>query len=236
MRKIKKDPTEPFCLTEFIQAQLSIDPVVNLTYDDFGNPNRRSFREHLTNEQYGICGYTGVPVDERLCNFSPSKPDVRYTNHIEHLKCQATCKEEVIASGEEYGHVLGDDLNYHNMIAALEIRGSKQEHFGAVLKKNKHLPIWPTHVNCDEKFTFQEDDGLCVGLTSEAIDSEKILKLNHDTLKGWRKSAIDAWLDPTVITTCEDYALIVAKTETPEAGKLPEFAYVINAIARTYLS
>lgn len=146
MRRIAKTNV-PECLQTFIDGQLAIQPQpVNLTYREF--PNKSALREALTNEQYGLCGYTGTPVDDRIAQYRPGNSGTSFSNHIEHLKCQQACRTEVVARGEEYGRVVADDLNYQNMIAALEVRGAEVEHFGAVAKAAQTLPVLPIHEGC----------------------------------------------------------------------------------------
>lgn len=234
MRRIIKSQT-PDCLQTFIDEQLAIKPKpVNLTYQCF--PKKRDLLAILTAEQFGLCGYTGAPVDERISTLESPSGQATFRSHIEHLKSQATCRLEVTESGGEYGSDLCDDLNYMNMIAALEVRGAESEHFGAVKKRDRVLPVLPIQEKCDECFRFREADGGIEGLTEAAKQSIDVLQLDHDTLKGWRKSAIDVWLDTEVIQTREDFEKVAQALEAPVEGKLPEFAFVIAAIAREYLT
>ena len=233
MRRIAKNQT-PECLETFIERQLSIEPEpVNVTYACF--PRKSDLLAILTAEQFGLCGYRGVHVDERISNLKSPSGQATFRNHIEHLKCQATCRKELADSDREFGRDLCDDLNYLNMIAAVEVRGTESEHFGAVKKKNLALPVLPTQEKCDEYFKFREVDGGIEGLNDDAELSIGVLDLDHDTLKGWRKSAIDIWLDPQVIQTLEDFEEVARAMEEPVEGKLPEYAFVIGSIAREYL-
>lgn len=233
MRKIEKKSEVPECLRKFIEAQQSVSPVVNLCYKEF--PRKRSLLDELTKEQFGLCGYTGVPIDERIGTLVARLECVSYSNHIEHLKCQDSCKAELDTCGLEYGCCLGDDLAYGNMIAALEVRGVKDEHFGAVYKDNHNLPLWPTRDGCEARFEFREGDGSVRGLDLDAHTSVEVLYLNHETLKGWRKGAIDSFLDPNVISTREDMEAVLRAVNNPVDGKLPEFSFVIASIAKQYL-
>lgn len=233
MRRIVKNQT-PACLQAFIDGQLAIEPdPVNVTYACF--PGKVDLLVILTAEQFGLCGYTGAPIDERISNLSSPSGQATFSNHIEHLKCQATCRQELTDSGGDYGKDLCDDLNYMNMIAAVEVRGAEREHFGAVKKKNLALPVLPTQETCDECFKFREGDGGIEGMNDAAKQSINVLQLDHDTLKGWRKSAVDVWLDPKVIQTREDFEEVAQAMEKPVEGKLPEYAFVIGSIAREYL-
>jgi hypothetical protein len=72
-------------------------------------------------------------------------------------------------------------------------------------------------------------------LNEDAEQSIDVLHLDHDTLKGWRKSAVDVWLDPEVIQTRKDFEEVAQAMEEPVEGKLPEYAFVIGSIAREYL-
>lgn len=234
MRKISKN-NAPECLQAFIDGQLAIQPEpVNLTYRDF--PHKAALREALTREQYGLCGYTGTPVDDRITQFQPEAVGVSFSNHIEHLKCQKTCRDEVIARGDDYGRVVADDLNYQNMIAALEVRGAMVEHFGAVAKADQTLDLLPTMDGCEEHFVFREGDGGVDGADDAGINGISVLELNHETLRGWRLSALSAWLDPEVVQTRDDFVEVIRAATIPVAERLPEFAYVIESVAKGYIN
>ncbi|MBI5451078.1 MAG: hypothetical protein HY940_06940 [Gammaproteobacteria bacterium] len=234
MRQVAKGNT-PNCLQAFIDAQLAIKPEpVNLTYRDF--PYKSALCETLTREQYGLCGYTGAPVDERITQLQPAVAGPSFRNHIEHLKCQQACRDEVTGRDEEYGRVVGDDLNYRNMIAALEVRGAEVEHFGAVAKAARTLPVLPTHEDCEERFVFREGDGSVDGLGDTARTSISVLALNHDTLKGWRLSALSTWLDPLIVQTREDFMDVLQAVTTPNNERLPEYAFVIESVAKGYIN
>ncbi|MBU2642546.1 MAG: hypothetical protein KJ889_12150 [Gammaproteobacteria bacterium] len=233
MRSIAKSQT-PNCLQTFIDGQLAIQPEpVNLTYKDFRA--KADLLAILTAEQFGLCGYTGAPVDKRISNFKSPTGPATFRNHIEHLKCQATCKKELADCGGEFGRDLCDDLNYFNMIAAVEVRGAENERFGAVAKKDLPLLVLPTQEKCDEYFKFREVDGGIESWNKDAAQSISVLRLDHDTLIGWRKAAIDVWLDPEVIQTRQDLEEVAQAMEQPVEGRLPEFAFVIGSITKEYL-
>jgi len=233
MRRIMKNQT-PECLQRFIDVQLKIEPKpVNLTYACF--PYKRDLLAVLTSEQFGLCGYTGAPVDERISSLKGSVEQTVFSSHIEHLKSQRACKQELVNSGCEYGRDLSEDLDYFNMIAALEVRGIENEHFGAVKKKDIFLPVLPTQDQCNKLFRFRAVDGGVEGLSDEAKQTIDILQLDHDTLKGWRKAAVEAWFDLEVIKDRDDFEKLAQAMEKPVDGKLPEYAFVIGSIARESL-
>lgn len=233
MRRISK-ARAPECLQTFIEGQLAIQPQpVNLTYRDF--PHKAVLREILTREQYGLCGYTGTPIDDRIAQFQPEKADAIFSSHIEHLKCQQACRAEVVDRGEEYGRVLADDLDYQNMIAALEVRGAEVEHFGAVAKAAQTLPVLPTHADCEQRFVFREGDGSVDGADEAAIVCISVLALNQQTLKGWRLSALSTWLDPDIVQTQGDFLEVIQAVTTPVNESLPEFAFVVESVAKGYI-
>lgn len=224
----------PACLRDWIIAQLGMEVPVNVTYGAF--PCNKQLLRELTNEQFGLCGYTGAPVDKGRVSGLKSSTDSpgSFGNHIEHLKSQAACKQEVRSAGQTYGSVLGDDLNYHNMIAALEVKGSEDEQFGAVIKKSKSLPVLPTSSQCHDHFGYREDGGVD-GRTEAGSTAISILKLDHPTLCGWRQNAIDVWLDEEILQTREDVAAVISAIQTVVDDRLPEFSFVIEAIALRYL-
>jgi len=234
MRKLTKTNT-PECLQTFIDGQLAIQPQpVNLTYRDF--PQKAALCEVLTREQFGLCGYTGTPVDDRIGHYQASSSRVTFRNHIEHLKCQHACRREVVDRGEEYGRVVADDLNYQNLIAALEVRGAKVEHFGAVAKAAQSISVLPTEQGCADRFAFREGDGSVDGVDNSATNCVSVLMLNHQTLKGWRLAALSTWLDPEIVQTRDDVIRVIEAVTAPVAQRLPEFAFVIESVARGYLN
>lgn len=234
MKRITKGQA-PDCLQTFIDTQLAIDPEpVNLTYRNF--PRKADLRAILTEEQFGLCGYTGAPVDDRISQLTSANDEASFSNHIEHLKCQQRCREELEASGGEYGRDIGQDLDYQNLIAALEVRGAEAEHFGAVAKANQLLPVLPTQEGCGERFVFREGDGTVDGLDDNANTSIAVLALNHDTLKAWRSSAIAAWLDPSIVQTVNDFQDVLRAMTEPRHHRLPEYAFVIESIMKRYLN
>jgi uncharacterized protein (TIGR02646 family) len=233
MRRIPKTG-HPESLGTFINMQLLIEPApVNLTYGSL--TKKAALLQDLTDEQYGLCGYTGAPVDGRISGLKSATGEAIFTNHIEHLKPQSVCRQEVEAQGQEYGRVLADDLAYENMIAAIEVRGAKSEHFGAVFKANKTLPLLPTHDDCEKQFRFSELDGSVIGTSPEAQLTISILHLDHKTLKDARRSALLTWLAPDVIDDLESIKDLIREMNTPRNGALPEYAFVIEAAARMYL-
>lgn len=233
MKQIKKN-APPTSLTSFIQLQQSIEPTpVNLTYDSF--PSKAELLAQLTAEQFGLCGYTGSPVDDlRIANLKGPAAGARYHNHVEHVKPQNVCRRELVATGGVPGRDLCDDLAYDNVIAALAVSGSQAEHFGAVLNTNGPPAVTPLEP-CESRFRFREADGVVEGLDAGAKGCIGYLRLNHDTLKGWRLRALQTWLAAEAVATAADLRSVMSAVTKPVDGTLPEFAYVVEAVVRGYL-
>jgi hypothetical protein len=62
-----------------------------------------------------------------------------------------------------------------------------------------------------------------------------VLALNQQTLKGWRLSALSIWLDPEVVQTREDFLGVLEAVTTPNNERLPEYAFVIESLAKRYI-
>jgi len=120
------------------------------------------------------------------------------------------------------------------MIAALEVKGSEDEQFGAVIKKSKSLPVLPTSSICRDHFGYREDGGVD-GRTEAGSAAISILNLDHPTLCGWRQNAIDVWLDEEILQSREDLDAVISAIQTVVDGRLPEFSFVIEAIALRYM-
>ncbi len=233
MKRIQKSIPPP-CLTEFIRQQQAIEPTpVNLTYGNL--PRKAELLAQLTAEQFGLCGYTGAPVDDRrIANLNGPAVGVRFCNHVEHVKPQNVCKSELVATGGVPGRDLCEDLAYDNVIAALAVNGSEAEHFGAVLNTNGPPAVTPLEP-CEGRFRFREADGVVEGLDGAAKNCVDYLRLNHETLKGWRLRALQTWLAPEVVATAADLRGVMSAVTEPVDGTLPEFAYVVEAVVRGYL-
>ena len=114
---------------------------------DYGSFTRTSeLRQLLIHEQKGLCGYTGAGVDQRLAarrpiNMQPPQDNHWFTPHIEHIKSQQQCREELVARGGLVGRDEGEDMAYSNLIAALEVKGTSSELFGAAYRGTRPVPI-----------------------------------------------------------------------------------------------
>ena len=106
--------------------------------------------------------------------------------------------------------------------------------FGAVIKKNKSLPVLPTSFKCHKHFSYRQDGGVD-GRTEAGSAAISILKLDHPTLCGWRQNAIDVWLDEEILQSREDLVAVISAIQTVVDERLPEFSFVIEAIALCYL-
>jgi hypothetical protein len=235
MKRIQKGQP-PACLIDFIQAQQSIEPEpVNLNYANF--PQKPLLRASLTAEQFGLCGYTGAPVDDsRIPSLQASSGQAAFASHIEHIKPQHACRQELEAAGGVFGRDLCEDLSYANMIAALDVRGARAEQFGASRKGGHSIPVTPLDGECEERFRYREADGIVEGADDDADACIERLLLNHETLKRWRLKAIQTWLAPEVFETETDLRRIVLAVTVPQNGTLPEFAHVIEAVIKGYLN
>lgn len=235
MKRIQKGQP-PSCLMDFIHAQQSIEPEpVNLTYDNF--PHKPLLRDCLTAEQFGLCGYTGAPVDDaRIPSLRAPNGQAAFASHIEHVKPQHACRQELEAAGGVFGRDLCDDLSYGNLIAALDVKGTRAEQFGASRKGGQILPVTPLDGECEERFRYREADGVIEGADDDADACIDRLLLNHETLKRWRLQAIQTWLAPEVFGTEADLRRIELAVTVPQNGTLPEFAHVIAAVIKGYFN
>lgn len=253
MRWISKTDEPPAPLREFLEVQLPLH--INLDYSSFSR--RTELRQALIAEQGGLCAFTGVPIDDarigKLIDDAlvgvPQVSDVdenalprhrrekkrpTYKSHIAHIKPQAVCKQELVDRGLEPGRDLGEDMDHRNMVAALEVHGSRVELFDAVSQGDKPLPVNPTQPDCASHFQYN-DDGTVSARDSLGKDAVVLLKLDHGTLTGWRKSAIDTWLDPNVIKTPEDIDDLLERLRVPNDGRFVEYSFCIESVVRAYM-
>jgi hypothetical protein len=76
----------------------------------------------LITEQFGLCAYTGAPLDDRLGAYQGRADNLSFEPHIEHVKPRAVCQAELEARGGEYGRELCEDMDHRNLVAALEVK------------------------------------------------------------------------------------------------------------------
>lgn len=237
MRHIEKTQ-EPESIQEWRNAQEKTG--VNLDYQSF--TRKPQLRNELIAEQYGLCVYTGVPLDERLTGVAESNSNAVFQAHIEHIKPRVVCQRELENRGGEYGKEICEDMDYKNLVAALEVRNkppAKNEVFGAAAKGKEPLPVTPIQQDCEQKFSF-EGNGNVIGIEKEARESIDLLRLNHTTLAGWREGAIQGYFTnedgEPIDYQQEDYEAIIREMDTPLNGKLPEFCFCIKSYAESFLA
>jgi len=236
MRYLPKAPTPPPVLAQYLQAQTALG--YNLDYGNFSRAGE--YRQALIAEQHGLCGYTGVAIDERLIDRQRRLatqtliPPTKLKPHTEHLKPQCVCRDELRAQGKEPGKDLGEDMDRSNMIAALEVIGAEEEEFGARQRGNTPLPVWPTQPDCEARFTYTWD-GRVLGHDGDAQSTVEILKLNHPTLKRWREAELDGFLPIDLSVTGLEIDHLITQLDQPQADRLPEFSFVLQSALRSLL-
>lgn len=220
---------------------------------DYNNFTKgRQLREILISEQGSLCAYTGAGIDDvRLAKRQPRQgippvTDYWYTPHIEHLNPQAQCRADLVGAEKTPGVDKGEDIDYHNMVAALKVDGIGHEQFGAINERHETLPVKPTDEECDSRFRF---DGLgqISGLDNGAIETIRLLKLDHKTLNDWRLGALEGFgflpgasldtqgFDPVPPISQEDLHTLKERMDTPFESKLVEFCFVIKSYAQSML-
>lgn len=236
MRYLPKATAPPPALAAFLAVQLPLG--LNFDYEH-GFTRKRELREELIAEQYGLCGYTGVALDDRLTKRQQTAaeqppPTPKFQAHIEHLKPQSVCRAELVARGQVPGSHPGEDMDHRNMIAALLVSGAKGEQFGAACRGATQLPVWPTHPDCEARFT-HTFDGRVSGRDADAQTTVNVLRLNHPTLKSWRQAAIEGFFPPELNFTRAELEALVVRFSQPEQGRLREFCFVLKSAAESLL-
>lgn len=229
MMHVPKPADPPACLRDWLAAQLGMAEVLNVDYASFND--KPALRRHLIAEQSGLCAYTGAPLDERLGGLADA--NYSFQPHIEHVKPRKVCEDELVTRGGVYGRDVCDDVDHRNLVAALEVRRkppSKAEVFGPAARGNTPLPVTPLQPDCGERFRFS-GDGAVTGRDAGAEATAGLLKLDHETLRGWRRGAIGAFFDPDLPLTREDLLRVIDRIGVPIDGRLPEFAFCIRSFA-----
>lgn len=207
---------------------------------DYGSFTRTSqLRQLLIQEQKGLCAYTGAALDERLAERRPSRlnpprPDYWFKPHIEHLKPEKQCREELEERHGVVGRDVGEDMACSNLVAALEVAGTSSECFGASFRGTKPLPIIPTMPECEQRFEYLES-GRVVGRSDSAEETISNLRLDHATLEDWRRGAVRAFLSKAGEMTDVELTSL-ARLHGEGVERLEEFAFVIAPYARSILA
>ncbi|MEZ5385463.1 MAG: hypothetical protein R3F13_08110 [Prosthecobacter sp.] len=242
MRWIQKQAGQPSCITEFVCNQMAARGDWQQFRVDYPAFTRgRNLLQLLMEEQHGLCAYTGAGIDvgrlpgHRPRNQVPPRHDYWFKAHIEHLKSQRQCREEHESAGKVVGRDVGEDMDYRNMVAAIEVAGTTAEHFGASVRGDQPLSVIPTRQECEEAFYFFED-GQVRGKHQDAEEAIRVLHLDHATLNRWRGAAIDLFLPERENTPAAELQTILDAVTQPANGQLPEFAFVIAQLARDYLT
>jgi hypothetical protein len=231
------------CIQGFVDNQMNAR-AAGTSWDevkvDYGNFTRTSqLRELLIREQKGLCAYTGAAVDERIARrrpslMNPSRNDYWFKPHIEHLKPEEQCREELERSGGVVGKDAGEDMSYANMVAAIEVAGTTSEWFGASYRGTKPLPVLPTMPKCENCFEYLES-GRIVGLNDAAELTVANLALGHPTLEEWRRGAIRSFLSKADAMTDAELAML-AMLDSDGVSVFEEFAFVLAPFARFVLA
>lgn len=209
MRPIAK-ANGPKCLADWLEIQAREG--LTTAYANF--PEKSPLREHLIEEQAGLCAYTGRQI-------SPSD------SCVEHLKPQSLCRTEK----EESGTVVGDDVNHLNMVAAFKASGRKKDLYGEACRQNWYGPkyVSPVEDGCGLHFDF-DLNGTITGVTPQGEEMISRLKLDHRILNEDRQAAILKATDSLMPLLQLGYSLEQFLTifSQPVHGRLPAFAFVIE--------
>lgn len=232
MRWIKKAAAPPPSLSQFLAVNGPLR--LNLDYKNSFMRKGELLKE-LCTEQFHLCGYTGTPLDAERLRVRQSPQGITLHAHVEHMKAQAACIREQRARGEDPGTVPGEDVDYRNVIAALEVKGAEAERFGATVRRLDVVPVPPVDPVCESRFQYHDTGGISAD-SADAKATIADLRLNHPTLNDWRQGAIDAFLPEREQTPAPQLQSIITAMTQPENGTLREFAFVIAQIAQRFLS
>jgi len=147
-------------------------------YNELKGVNKQILFDALIKEQGFICGYTMKKIN-------------RDTAHIEHIKPQSLCRREKP----------GSDLDYTNLIACYPLKDNKAKYrYGATKKgdwweKGGKEFVSPLEYACESYFHF-DLEGKIIASTSNiaAINTIKVLALNHGSLTEERKRVIEEFI------------------------------------------
>ena len=139
------------------------------SYSELINPIKSELKKSLLAEQGYICCY----CESRISSDN---------SHIEHLKPKDKDKFPLL------------QLDYNNLLCSCQKQLSKGEprHCGNS-KANDSISITPLDMNCESKFTYNED-GTIEAIDENAEETIKALKLDIDKLNDLRRNAIEPFI------------------------------------------
>jgi uncharacterized protein (TIGR02646 family) len=188
------------------------------------NPPREDLVNTLLSEQGFLCGYTMRRIDEE-------------TFHIEHIKPEWVCREEL----------KGSDLDYENMIACFPKKTERNKtnySYGAIYKDrwwedNGLQFISPLNPNCETQFNCNLK-GEIIHTSNNAKKTIEVLKLDHSSLTEDRKRSIETFIygpkgdDPININkTKQAIEDIISKSKS---GEFIEFCIAIRHALQLHLN
>ena len=142
------------------------------------SPEKQQVLASMSAEQGGLCAYTMRRIDEQ-------------SSHVEHIKPQSRCREELA----------GSDLDYGNLVACFPRDGH-----GASCRYGAHRKagwweddgarfVSPLHPVCEQVFRFRLDGAIeAIGDRIEAKTTIDVLGLDDTSLTEDRRRVIDEFI------------------------------------------
>ncbi len=156
----------------------AIEGTENEDYRNLQNPEKEKLHETLLNEQGCLCGYTMRRIQKS-------------TSHIEHIKPQTLCRDELT----------GSDLNYLNLLACFPKEGMVANYrYGAQFKghwwdNNGKEFISPLSSQCENLITFNlKGEVKAYQDNPNAKQTIHILQLDNPILTDDRRQAIKEFI------------------------------------------
>ncbi len=237
MRYIEKEEREPEPISDWKRRHGETE--VNRSYET-GFDRKADLLSFFLAEQFGLCAFTGVAIDERLGKNAdlPDVPGMRA--HVAHIKSQADCQRELIERFPNPPRPYGEDMNHHNMVAGLEINSDRDFQFGPSWQGENSLTpdaAWPTHPDCVDAINYLDNGEVQAPIDSPGKRTIDQMNLGHKILEEWRRGAINGWFDPTEPEHfTSDYLMAVSnRIMEPVDGKLSAFCFVVRSVALSRL-
>jgi uncharacterized protein (TIGR02646 family) len=219
MKRVLKG-AEPAELRRWKEDNLNVPQ--NLTYGALGGAVNRAIRQRMILEQGYLCAYTMVRID--------SIDD----SHVEHIVPQ---------SQQPISHER--DIDYQNMLACYPGRAPDPRRFnvrypyGARCKNGAPVDeanfVSPLQENVESRFTYAANGTVGAdGNDIPALNSIKLLRLNHGILNDLRRAAIDERVFAEPLSAQDVAELADVAMMADSTGKLPEFCLAISQTAKWY--
>lgn len=207
MINITKVHPDPNSLNEFKTLTQNSGPDKSCNYDLLRQPQMKSYKEALLEEQHYLCAYCNRNLDEYL------EDEFLHRLKIEHWYPQSLCKAEV-----NYNTINGMDVCHENMVIVCPGQNVNPNftHCDSSRKAGKTLTIKPQDPEYKFQNVFRYEGGALktdIKIIQDDVDDE--LNLNDEMLIHRRNKVLDQFIKILPPKNTIDKQSLILKYSTP---------------------